>query len=227
MKTVLLPTTVFLLILCTAGYLDISNVTAQGGPAGQDTVKHIRLDNMDANLIQLPERHQRYKNTEITGDRKSLAKKLDLTESGGKTGVHEYAYTGTFAGYPVRNTLFVTPITETVYSVVAYLDRRSKFDQAYEDYNVFKTNLTEVYGPPATQKEEFASPYKRGDGYSIRALKEGKATFLSAWDTGLGVVFIKIIPSAETSACLMISYTDTSGQELYDAENKEIIKRDL
>lgn len=200
------------------------HTTAFLSPAG-DTLRP-RLDTI---MFPMPVRHQRYKNVPIEGDYEELAGRMGLKEryTGNKANPLEHHYSGTFAGYPVQNTILVTPISETAYSIITYLERRPRFDEAYNDYLTFQISLREVYGDPDVQKEEFQSPYTKGDGYSVKALKEGKATFLSVWDTGIGTVAIKIIPTPEGATCLMITYTDADGEDLNEREKKEIIKRDL
>ena len=181
----------------------------------------------DSAAITMP-LHQTYKGIEINGSHKDLAARLEFQEKHAvKTAPCEYAYTGTFAGYRTRNSILVTPLSGTAYAVLTYIEHRPGFEDAYSDFKVFLNNLTAVYGNPYAKKEEFKSPYSRGDGYSIKALNEGKADFTAAWRTDLGIIFIKVMPTPEGGASLMISYTDNANEELNQQEKTQIIRRDL
>lgn len=183
--------------------------------------------------------HQRFKGVEIDDTKEEFVRKLYETGFGNDaTSIgdgekytarpsNDGLYEGYFAGYPIRSSILTTPLSGTVYCVVSYVAKSGMFEDAYNDYGTFQNNLTAVYGQPFLKKEEFKTPFTRGDGYSIKALKEGKANFQSAWKTDYGVIHIRIVPTVEGGACLLLTYTDDANDAKNEQEKTEIIRRDL
>ena len=180
----------------------------------------------DSTLTQA--QHQKFKGVEITGTKDAFFRQLYKNGySEMQPASDQTMYAGIFAGYKVETTVMETPITKTVYSVVAALPRRVHFEESYEDFKTLLGHLTAVYGQPADRHEEFKSPYTRGDGYSIKALKEGKANFQATWNTGPGIILIKIINTPDSASRLLLAYTDIANEETNENEKTEIIRRDL
>lgn len=175
--------------------------------------------------------HQRFKGTEIDGTPGEFIARLNQNGFGGTVtedpSTKKTHITGTFAGCKVRTQLLTTPISGTVYGVISHLEHKGSFEDAYGDFSMFCDNLTAVYGNPDMKNETFENPYRRGDGYSIRALREGKAKFAALWNTPCGIVVISIVADSTNAACLMITYTDGIGDKLNRDEKTQIIRRDL
>lgn len=227
MKTKIIAIAVFVAITLFAFVLHASVFSSRGIQQSHFRTNDTLSLSTDSMPIP-PPRHQTYKGVEIDGTHKDLAEKIGLKERHStKTVNSEYLYTGTFAGYKTQNSILVTPLTETPYAVITYIEQRAGFEDAYSDFKLFLSNMTAVYGNPYARKEEFKNPYSRGDGYSIKALNEGKADFMAAWKTELGLILIKVMPTTVGGACLMISYTDNINEDKNQQEKTQIIRRDL
>lgn len=169
--------------------------------------------------------HLMFKQTEIKGTRHEFL--AEMKSKGFVPVSNDSAeMSGQFAGYAVAVTTDVTPLTETVYQVCARLEPKSSWKEAEDDYAVFKTNLTRKYGEPAIAKEQFHSPYRKGDGYELKAAANGKVEYISCWILPAGEITIQVV-SGGRDFRLLIRYADAAGRELQEAEKTEIFLRDL
>lgn len=173
--------------------------------------------------------HQRFKGVEINGTEAEFMAELyanGFSDGAQPTSVGGW-YNGLFAGYKVKAKVLTTPITKTVYGIRSQLEPKPRFEDAYLDFATFLGHLKGVYGKPVTEIQRFQDPYTKGDGYSIRALKEGKATFMAGWNTGPGSVVITITATQDGWACLAITYTDNQNIMKEEEERTQVIRRDL
>lgn len=179
--------------------------------------------------VQKRIRHITYKGIPVTGTVDVFEK--DLLDDGfkpksyGNNGVIT-SYSGNFAGYDVTTYLLYTPISSTVYGVETFFPERYNWEDVEKDFKLFKKHLGEIYGIPVKDEEIFKMPYMKGDGYSLKALREKKANINCIWDNNIGLVGLSIV-STKNGASLKIIYMDMDGMLINDSEKSEIIKRDL
>lgn len=176
-----------------------------------------------------PVRHLTYKGIPITG---SVGHFHNELERKGFTAVKDdkdaVAYhKGVFASYRVKVTTLFTPLSNTIYGTYTYLDEHGLWKEIQTDFDTFKYHLTEVYGEPSSLKEEFQGPYIKGDGYSIKALSEGKVNFKGEWNLDNGTIRITVIQTSQGLGCLLIEYMDKENLALKEKELTTIIRNDL
>lgn len=94
------------------------------------------------------------------------------------------------------------------------------------DYMLFKTNLIKKYGEPAIVKEKFIEPYRKGDGFEIKAVNNNKLEYISYWIVPEGEITIQII-SGGRDLMLLIRYTDAHGFKLQEQEKTDLFLLDL
>lgn len=178
----------------------------------KDTVKTVPVAN-----------HLRFKNVEINGSESEFIKKL---QQQGFVADNE-GLKGLFAGYDVNLRTEASPLSHTIYGVRIYFNAKTDFSAAKDDYIVFRDNLASVYGKPDNVTEKFIQPYVQGDGYSMKALHEGKATFISVWYTDLGKITCIIVAIGNNKASLMLKYNDAINADKNSKEKIIVIQRDL
>ena len=176
-----------------------------------------------------PVRHLTYKGIPITG---SVGHFHNELERKGFTAVKDdkdaVAYhKGIFASYRVKVTTLFTPLSSTIYGTYTYLDEHGLWKEIQADFETFKYHLTEVYGKPSTLNEEFQGPYIKGDGYSMKALSEGKVNFRGEWNLDNGTIRISVIQTNQGLGCLLIEYMDKENLALKEKELTTIIRNDL
>lgn len=175
--------------------------------------------------VSAQDEHMRFKRVEIKGTEPEF---LSLLKSEGFTEdeTNGLQLKGTFAGYPVTVQTDKTCMTCTVYQVKANLENRTRWNDVESDYMTFKENLTAKYGDPQSQKEEFEHPYRKGDGYELKAMAVGKVQYHSFWLLQQGVITIQIVGN-EKKLNLQIRYADNKGLELQTNEEVQMFLNDL
>lgn len=169
--------------------------------------------------------HLKFKQIEIKG--KSNEFFTALKEKGFEyTGSNQKQMYGTFAGQEVTVSLDKTVTSETVYQVQARMKPRSNWTEVEADYALFKANLIRKYGEAAICKEKFHDPYRKGDGYEIKAALSSKLEYISCWVLPEGEITIQIIP-VNKELCLLIRYSDAAGNRLLEEEKTELFLQDL
>lgn len=94
-----------------------------------------------------------------------------------------------------------------------------------QDYNKFKTLLTEKYGKPATEKENWSSTTTATEKHNYgQAVADGDLSLNTVWNTDRSVIKIILINTKDKQPSLQIHYTTRSLDEL---ENKEELKAAL
>lgn len=94
-----------------------------------------------------------------------------------------------------------------------------------QDYNKFKTLLTEKYGKPATEKENWSINASATEKHNYgQAVADGSLTLNTVWNTDRSVIKIVLINSIDKHPSLQIHYTTRSLDEL---ENKDELKAAL
>lgn len=93
-----------------------------------------------------------------------------------------------------------------------------------QDYKKFKALLTQKYGKPANEKENWNNHTPVDDKLNYgQAVADGNLTMTTLWNTGRSVVKIALV-SLDKHPSLQIHYTASSLDEL---ENKEELKSAL
>ena len=191
-----------------------------------DTVKAPAADSLQQQeppaVAAVPIPRQRFKGVPIEGSVQGFTAQLRACGFTKK----EQRLEGPFAGTTVQLEMFATPLSATVYAVNAYLPSKPSFEKAVEEYNLYKHNLTAVYGKPSTSIERFDAPYSKGDGFSLRALAEAKVTYMTLWSTDCGTVSCSVV-YIRGAAAVMLTYTDATGRDIYTGEREIQIRQDL
>lgn len=169
--------------------------------------------------------HLKFKQIEIKGKAQEFF--TALKEKGFEyTGSHQKQMYGTFAGQEVTVSIDRTVTSETVYQVQARMKPRGNWNEVETDYTLFKTNLIRKYGEAAICKERFHEPYRKGDGFEIKAALSSKLEYISCWVLPEGEITIQIIPGSK-ELCLLIRYSDAAGNRLLEEEKTELFLQDL
>ena len=176
-----------------------------------------------AALASAQDGHLLFKGVEVTGTVQSFAESL---KGKGFTVARDGSAEGMFAGNHVVVSLETTPLSKTVSTVTALLDVRQSWRELREDYDTYRINLTEKYGPSKASQEHFYGAYREGDGFELRALQMEKCTWSSMWDKEDGRITISIV-NTDKGCRLMITYADAEGTALAAREVNEIFKEDL
>lgn len=91
-----------------------------------------------------------------------------------------------------------------------------------QDYNKFKTLLTEKYGKPASEKENWNKNATIDEKHNYgQAVADGNLTLNTVWNTSRSVIKIVLITRNDKRPGLQIQYTTRSLDEL---ENKEELR---
>lgn len=169
--------------------------------------------------------HLKFKQTEIKGQSDQFL--ADLKDKGFSPSASTSAeLSGLFAGQEVTVTTDKTCISATVYQVCARMKSRTNWKAVEADYDLFKKNLIKKYGSPSITKEKFSEPYRKGDGYEIKAASNGKVEYFSCWVLPQGEITIQIVSGGKDLA-LLIRYADAQGSRLHEEEKTELFLQDL
>jgi hypothetical protein len=85
---------------------------------------------------------------------------------------------------PVELYIYNTPTSKQTCKFVVYFDEKNSWISLKGDYDRFVDKLTNKYGAPDKNIEEFITPYESGDGYELSAIQLEKAVFSSFWFAG-------------------------------------------
>lgn len=178
----------------------------------------IRAGQQDTTIIR---RHLAFKGVEITGTINSIERRLSQKGfNGGGT------MTGMFAGYDVIVKITGTKKSKTAYMITAYTNTNPTWKEAEDDFEIFRRNLLFKYGVPEREDEVFSDPYRKGDGYEMRAYQTGNARHSAEWSTDMGRIILEMTPKG-SGLCLRIVYIDAQGAMLESRESAELFSDDL
>ena len=192
-----------------------------------DILKEKKIADFKAETSQAP--HLYFKGIPIEGTAMHFAdalKKEGFVTSG--SGMY-----GTFAGYPARLAFRTTPLSGQIWAVSVYLSGVPTFSMAKKQYDLFKYNITAIYGKPQSSTEKFHAPYTAKDGMNDKALAEGKAQFETIWAAETGTIRCRIIYDSQTDnkslllPIVTIDYIDETGADINDKEQEIKFRRDL
>ena len=236
--------TSILLILAMFGTISYSQAQSQSDSSvnqATDSTLLITSDTLhvaDTNSTQIirslmvtpVEKHITYKKIPVDGSLKSFTS--ELTKNGFKAKTFDRnntasSLTGMFSGFNVTTIPFATPLSNTVYEVETLFSVESSWKPILDKYELFKKHLTEIYGEPIVVTEEFLLPYFKDDGYSMRALSEGKVNYTCIWNADVGFIVLKIKSVKTSEGQVSLTYTDSKNYETLLEEKKTIIQQDL
>lgn len=169
--------------------------------------------------------HLKFKQVEIKGKASDFFSAL-LDKGFNYTGSSQKQVFGVFAGQDVTVSLDKTVTSETIYQVQARMKAHTSWNEVEADYFLFKANLIKKYGEPAICKERFHEPYRKGDGYEIKAALNSKLEYISCWILPEGEIAIQVIPGSK-DLCLLIRYLDAKGNKLQEEEKTNLFLEDL
>jgi hypothetical protein len=141
-----------------------------------------------------------------------------------KEGNDELNYHDLLAGSDC-NVSYIFNDNDKLESGVYLFTKKYSNPQLYlQDYNKFKTLLTQKYGKPASEKEAWQNntPLAEKHNYG-QAIADGNLSMNTLWDAGNTTVKI-ILVSFDKHPSLQIHYTSKSLDEL---ENKQVLKEAL
>lgn len=128
----------------------------------------------------------------------------------------------TFSGEKVKF-IGIDFVDDKFYEAVILLEPTSE-TVIFTMFNRLKNNLSEKYGDPTISRSKFKTPYEKGDGYEIQAIKAGKASFVAKWDSPVldPVNEIAIMINRDVQVALI--YTNIKLKEIIkDREKQEAI----
>ena len=184
------------------------------------------LDNGSAHVIMeaaqmaasnRPQGHFQFRGVPIDGHLNDFVAKMKQLGYIEKVQYEEGAVVmeGTFTGRNAELYILYTPKSKTVYSVGAYLDKASSWLFLKELYTSYKKEFVKKYGE-GYPREYFEPPYREGDGKELKALAEEKCVYATFFPFNEGGVALNISRAGQ----LVIIYSDSQNQELYEAEMK-------
>ena len=146
-------------------------------------------------------------------------------------GFEEYArgkntilYTGgTYQNQPVDITIAFTPRSRLIYRAAIFLPDRTTWAEVESEYNHLKDSLSALYGPPDAV-EYFEPPFKKGDGYEMKAIEKEMFKYQSDFSVyygaaRIGCIILNIDTGIEDStARAYLLYVDLHNDEIYDKE---------
>ncbi len=137
---------------------------------------------------------------------------------------NELQYSEKLAGQDVH-AYYIFNDNDKLISGLYFFTKKYDNPQLYlQDYNKFKSLLTEKYGKPKTEKENWLIKTKNKDKNSYgQTIADGNLTLNSVWQTGNTTIKIKLEGTDKTPS-LQIAYTTNTLNEL---ENKEAMKTAL
>ena len=161
--------------------------------------------------------HLTFKGLPIDGSKQEFVKEL---QSQGYVYVDDDKLSGTFIGRDSYVFIYGTPITNTVWRVVALFespyDNWSSIKRAYDE---LVDIYTEKYGAPILDQKEFKSPWREGDGHELFALRSDRCVYGTMFAYTKDGVDIGYVEIRMTTHCqIMIGYQDSINSALLTKE---------
>ena len=130
---------------------------------------------------------------------------------------------GNYSGLPVEACVYFTPITKLASRVAVYYPDRPSWADIESEYFRLKDSLTVLYGEPES-KETFEPPFKKGDGYEMKAVEKNMCEYWSIFSVFhggalIGTIYLDIGKGDDPNTCeIMLLFTDTRN---FQMEQKE------
>jgi hypothetical protein len=141
-----------------------------------------------------------------------------------KVNDNELKYNEKLAGQDV-DAYYIFNDNDKLISGLYFFTKKYDNNQLYlQDYNKFKSLLTEKYGKPKAEKENWVIKTKSKDKNSYgQAIADGNLALNTTWITGNTTIKIKLV-GTDKNPSLQIAYTTNTLNEM---ENKEAMKTAL
>lgn len=167
----------------------------------------------------------------FSGDAKVFASKLVakgfVPQKNTTTVKNLSVFKGIILGKSCEVYVFGTAKTNQVFKMIAYTDRETTFSDITSTFDVLNGYLEEKYGK--NQENEcidfFKSPYERGDGYEMTAIRSGKYVRMCVY--GDNEPNMSVMLSIEKFSQVKITWENDSMQEVQQKELKERAKNEL
>lgn len=130
---------------------------------------------------------------------------------------------GNYQNQEVYVEVIGTPRSRLVRRVALSFPDRTSWAEVESEYFRVKDSLTTLYGPPDSE-ELFEPPFKKGDGYEMKAIEKEMCTYQSDYfiyygAATLGCIILSIDPGDEdNTAQVYLLYIDSHNDEIYDIE---------
>ena len=164
----------------------------------------------------MAEGHMKFKGVEITGSTKEFIKQL-VNKGFKYTGVLQEGVStlsGDFAGHK-DCTLMIVSVGNEVVRVNVVFHEQSSWSPLYENYTSIKEMLTQKYGDPAIDKEEWQG--YRGkptdDNSCMHELNMDRAKIYCGYETENGSINLQIVKMSYANFVVLLSYFDNESQE--------------
>ncbi len=131
---------------------------------------------------------------------------------------------GTYQGKPVEIVVVCTPIRRLVSRVTLTFPDRTTWADVESEYLRVKDSLTTLYGPPDSV-ELFDPPFKKGDGYEMKAIEKEMFKYQSDYyvyygAAQLGCIILSICSGDQANtAQVYLLYIDFHNDEIYEKES--------
>lgn len=133
---------------------------------------------------------------------------------------HSYRINGKKDGVPLECYLFKNK-SGKVRSFDCYLPAQTNYNVLHNQYNDYKTSLTEKYGEPLQEKFEFVSPYAEGDGYEMQAIKYENLKAFCVFNGGdNATIYLTIYKTGQ----VLIGVSNDAMQREHTAEESKTIQ---
>ena len=122
--------------------------------------------------------------------------------------------TGEFTKKNVTLQILSTPQSNTVWKVSVIFEEGVTWSSLKSAYNEYQELYTKKYGKPQSHVENFADPFREGDGNELQALRDRKCNYSTIYHLSTGTINIEL----DKSEALKISYEDSFNAQLKDTE---------
>jgi hypothetical protein len=131
--------------------------------------------------------------------------------------VNVYELEGIVNSEQVELYVYYTPATNLTAKFVIFFPEKSSFNSLLEDYNKYSDILSTKYGNASKKQYFFLSPYEKGDGYELQAIKNDKGFVSSFW---FSINNCSMSVSISKYAQLKITYENDANMGILEQEIK-------
>jgi len=132
-------------------------------------------------------------------------------------------FKGKFTGKEVDVAVMGSEKTQTVCMVIVLFEKEDSWSLIKGMFNDYKELFTKKYGEPYNDSHFFSKPYYEGDGYELSALRHGKCTYSTTWNTEHGVIVLNMAKECN----ITIGYSDKVNVEIRNKEKQEKDTNDI
>ena len=176
-------------------------------------------------FISAQSKHMMFRNVPINGNLTSFIHKMEkqgftLDEQED----NQALMLGTFINLPCSIIISSTPRTNKVFRVIVIFSKKTNWFTLESDYFKYKEQFESKYGKPNDSVELFTSPYHKGDGDELQAVKSEKCVYYSLFDAPNGITMVSIgIPNPY----IIFTYVDNINNRINDKETNANIQDEI